>query len=74
MKRCSCYYEEQIRKTLSDFERGFILGKTGKEPKSEYKTITIGRCLGTQEKEECTCNGDERLCDFYEYKRRQNKP
>lgn len=52
MNKCDCYVEET-------YPTGY--GYTGKP--SGYKTIC--RCNGTKERDECTCGGDERNCDFY---------
>lgn len=30
-------------------------------------------CWGTKEKDHCSCGGDKRLCDFYEYGKKENK-
>lgn len=34
----------------------------------------IGVCLGTKECEACSCGGDERKCDFYDYVRKRATP
>jgi hypothetical protein len=59
LKRCSCYHEEVIH--------CFDVNKV--EP--EYKTI--GRCLGTKERDTCSCGGYEAKCDFYPEKREAAK-
>lgn len=39
--------------------------------KNEYRKCqrVVGRCMGTKEREECACKGDESMCDFYPEKR-----
>lgn len=71
MKKCDCYHEQTKTRYMTDFERGFQFGKTGKwvsaNEQVEYKE---GRCWGTRECETCTCGGDPSKCDFYPEKRR----
>lgn len=35
------------------------------------KSWNYGECWGTREREECSCGGDQRKCDFYEDVRRR---
>ena len=39
--------------------------------KNDYRKSqrVVGRCMGTKEREECACDGDESMCDFYPEKR-----
>ena len=39
--------------------------------KNDYRKSqrVVGRCMGTKEREECSCGGDENMCDFYPEKR-----
>ena len=39
--------------------------------KNDYRKSqrVVGRCMGTKEREECACGGDESMCDFYPEKR-----
>lgn len=41
--------------------------------KNDYRKSqrVVGRCIGTKEREECVCGGDENMCDFYPEKRRE---
>jgi len=41
--------------------------------KNDYRKSqrVVGRCMGTKEREECACGGDESVCDFYPEKRRK---
>ena len=71
MKKCDCYKEETKTRNITDFERGFQYGLTGKwadiDEQVKYKE---GRCIGTRECETCTCGGDTSKCDFYLEKRK----
>ena len=55
MEKCSCF-EERIIKSYNPYSNNF-------EP------ITRTLCMGTKEREECSCGGDETKCDFYDYVR-----
>lgn len=61
--KCECYIEWPAHKQVSDFVRGYVYGRTGRELK-ETDTYLQGYCLGTREVEECTCGGDPRKCNF----------
>ena len=39
--------------------------------KNDYRKSqrVVGRCMGTKEREECACGGDQSMCDFYPEKR-----
>lgn len=52
--KCNSHHTEQ-RVVSVDF------GVLGTVP----RTKTIQTCWGTKEREECTCNGDKRKCNFY---------
>ena len=55
MSKCSCYYlEPSVRYTFHPI--------TGEPIKHEYMKSV---CYGTKEREQCSCDGDMRLCDFY---------
>lgn len=43
--------------------------------KNDYRKLqrVVGRCIGTKEREECACGGDESMCDFYPERRGENK-
>lgn len=51
MNKCSCYFTEEKYKIYYPFNR--------------YHLVTVGRCNGTKERDECSCNGDKTKCDFY---------
>ena len=57
--KCSCY-EVHTRKTC---QNGICW------PFPERRE-TYGVCLGTKERDECNCGGNEYLCDFYPEKRK----
>ena len=51
--KCKCYYEVE---------------EIHPYPKQRI-TKKVGHCSGTKECEVCTCGGDRRICDFYDYVR-----
>ena len=65
--KCNAYHERQIKRHLSDYERGYLAAKGIFEEETE---ITVGVCFGTKGCEECSCFGDKSKCDFYpEYRK-----
>ena len=54
--QCECYYEEIEFYYKNDYRKS---------------QRTIGRCMGTKEKEKCFCKGHKSECDFYDYIREQ---
>lgn len=54
MNKCKCYQKQRYIRGWKDSSTPIF----GRE---------IGICLGTKEKEQCLCNGDESECDFYDY-------
>lgn len=61
MGKCSCYKTQKKRKYLCVCSENCI----------DWKDVIVGVCWGTKECEECSCNGDELKCDFYDYKRKR---
>lgn len=65
-RRCASYHEKTKQVPFSDYERGLAFGRDGTIIRAgTYKTITVGECYGTREREECHCGGDRKKCDFY---------
>lgn len=60
---CDCYEITKERHYLTEYEKGYYCGKHGK--KLDYITKEVPRCLGTAERETCTCGGYKSRCDFY---------
>lgn len=55
-RKCSCYHKKlDVRWTKG----------------ANYHMNYVGVCWGTKEREPCSCEGDERKCDFYPEKREQ---
>lgn len=52
--KCDSYHTEE-RYTSLDFN---MFGNS-------VRTKEVGVCWGTREREECTCGGDKRKCNFY---------
>lgn len=55
-EKCSCYDTKEVIVDYNCYTHTPL-------------TKTVGVCNGTKERDECTCNGIERFCDFYKYKR-----
>ena len=66
-KVCPYYYEHEVTRTLSDFERGYLLGKTG-ERRSDITEVK-GECWGAgPEIEYCNCGGNMKECPRHKEK------
>lgn len=63
---CDCYEVTKERRHLTEYEKGYYYGKQGKEP--TYITEEVSRCLGTKEKDVCSCGGYRSQCNFYREK------
>lgn len=63
---CDCYEVTKERHYLTEYEKGYYYGKHGEEIK--YVTEEVPRCLGTKERETCTCGGYKSKCNFYRKK------
>lgn len=68
MKKCKCWETIKGERMLSDFEKGGIFARTGQIIESVPYTKQI--CNGTRERDECTCDGDKKKCNFYPPKER----
>ncbi len=60
---CDCYEVTKERRYLTEYEKGYHYGRYNEEV--EYVTKEVARCLGTKEKEFCTCGGYRSQCNFY---------
>lgn len=63
---CDCYEVTKERRYLTEYERGYYYGRHNEE--IEYVTEEVPRCLGTKEKDSCSCGGYKSRCDFYREK------
>ena len=61
MGKCDCYHVTEGRGYRYDTVTG----------KPIPHTYEYGICLGTKERERCSCDGDEVRCDFYPQKRKK---
>ena len=66
-KECDSYRTKKMRRYLTEYEKGFYAalhdGVT-----VDYTVENQSYCVGTKERECCTCGGDRRKCDFYSAK------
>lgn len=60
---CNCYEVTRERRYLTEYEKGYYYGRRGEKVK--YVTEEVPRCLGTRERETCTCGGYKSKCNFY---------
>lgn len=60
---CDCYEVTKERHYLTEYEKGYYYGKRGE--RLDYITKEVPRCLGTAERETCSCGGYKSRCDFY---------
>lgn len=60
---CDCYKVTKERRYLTEYEKGYYCGIYGE--KLNYITEEVSRCLGTPEKDTCTCGGYKSRCNFY---------
>ena len=60
--KCDCYRTKKVRHYLTEYEKGFYAALHGEAP-VDY--IVEDYCIGTKEREICTCGGDKRKCNFY---------
>lgn len=63
-KKCDCYRTKKVRRYLTEYEKGFYAVLYGRAP-ADYIVKDQPYCMGTKERECCTCGGDRRKCDFY---------
>lgn len=66
-KKCDCYRTKKVRRYLTEYEKGFYASLYGRAP-ADYTVENQSYCVGTKERECCTCGGDRRKCDFYPVK------
>ena len=67
MSKCDCYHEQIINNPPKS------IIKNNQFHSTHGNIITISKCWGTKECEECTCGGDTSKCDFYPEKRKEKK-
>lgn len=65
--KCDCYRTKKVRRYLTEYEKGFYAALHGGAP-VDYIVEDQSYCVGTKERECCTCGGDKRKCDFYPVK------
>lgn len=63
-KECDCYRTKKVRRYLTEYEKGFYTSLYGRAT-ADYTVENQSYCIGTKERECCTCGGDKRKCDFY---------
>ena len=68
-RKCDCYRTAKERHYYTDYEKGLFFGMFGRHLDKDYEYVTYSYCAGTRECDRCSCNGDERKCDFYPHKR-----
>lgn len=58
---CNCFEESKERRVVRySSVTGYPI----------YDDVTVTRCVGTKEQDECSCGGDRRQCTFYpEYRK-----
>ena len=62
--KCDCYRTKKVRHYLTEYEKGFYAVLYGRAH-ADYIEKDEPYCMGTKERECCTCGGDRRKCDFY---------
>ena len=60
---CDCYEVTKERRYLTEYEKGYHYGRYNEE--IEYVTKEVPICLGTKEREFCTCGGYRSQWNFY---------
>lgn len=60
---CDCYEVTEERYHLTEYEKGYYYGIRGE--RLNYITKEVSRCLGTKDRETCTCGGYKSRCNFY---------
>ena len=63
---CDCYIVTKEMRYLNEYEKGYHYGRYNEE--IEYVTKEVPICLGTKEREFCTCGGYRSQCNFYREK------
>lgn len=60
---CDCYIVTKEMRYLNEYEKGCYHGRHNEDIR--YVTEEVPRCLGTKERETCTCGGYKSQCNFY---------
>ena len=63
---CDCYEVTKEMRYLTEYEKGCYYGRHNEDIR--YVTEEVPRCLGTKERETCTCGGYKSRCNFYREK------
>lgn len=63
---CDCYEVTKEMRYLTEYEKGCYYGRHNEDIR--YVTEEVPRCLGTKERETCTCEGYKSRCNFYREK------
>ena len=62
--KCDCYRTRIVKHYLSEYEKGYYAALHG-GARVDFIDEEESYCMGTKEREICTCGGDKRKCDFY---------
>ena len=62
--KCDCYRTRIVKHYLSEYEKGYYAALHG-GARVDFIDEEESYCIGTKEREFCTCSGDKRKCDFY---------
>lgn len=62
--KCDCYRTRIVKHYLSEYEKGYYAALHG-GARVDFIDEEESYCVGTKEREFCTCGGDKRKCDFY---------
>lgn len=62
--KCDCYRTRIVKHYLSEYEKGYYTALHG-GTRVDFIDEEESYCIGTKERECCTCGGDKRKCDFY---------
>ena len=62
--KCDCYRTRIVKHYLSEYEKGYYAALHG-GARVDFIDEEESYCMGTKERECCTCGGDKRKCDFY---------
>lgn len=63
-KECDSYRTKKVRRYLTEYEKGYYTALHG-GARVDFIDKEESYCMGTKERECCTCGGDKRKCDFY---------
>ena len=63
---CDCYIVTKEMRYLNEYEKGCYHGRHSEDIRCVTEEVT--RCLGTEERETCTCGGYKSQCNFYREK------